>query len=191
MGFWSEVGKFLGDVLTNIQVSQLYPTLQAAMYKYIDGEQYYLLRCNPPFVAELEKQGTFGSKTVTLTVLEDGSVHVVESGLLGGESIFPKTAGAPTPQQFVEMLQSNEDEEEWYEDEEELPDVQRCYEILGCDPSVTNDELTRHYRELCQQYHPDRIQSKKLAPDFLEFAEQRFKEIQNAYEIVTEYRRSS
>ena len=37
MGFWSEVGKFLGDVLTNIQVSQLYPTLQAAMYKSVSN----------------------------------------------------------------------------------------------------------------------------------------------------------
>ena len=73
--------------------------------------------------------------------------------------------------------------------EEILPDMRKYYEILGCEPSVANDELTQCYRKLCQQYHPDRISSKDLAPDFLEFAEQRFKEIQNAYEIVTEHRK--
>lgn len=72
--------------------------------------------------------------------------------------------------------------------EEILPDIRKYYEILGCDPSVADDELTQCYRKLCQQYHPDRISSKDLAPDFLEFAEQRFKEVQNAYEKVTEHR---
>ena len=70
-----------------------------------------------------------------------------------------------------------------------LPDMRKYYELLGCEPSVADDELTQCYRKLCQQYHPDRISSKDLAPDFLEFAEQRFKEIQNAYEIVTEHRK--
>ena len=72
--------------------------------------------------------------------------------------------------------------------EEILPDIRKYYEILGCEPSVADDELTQCYRKLCQQYHPDRISSKDLAPDFLEFAEQRFKEVQNAYEKVTEHR---
>ena len=73
--------------------------------------------------------------------------------------------------------------------EEILPDMRKYYELLGCEPSVADDELTQCYRKLCQQYHPDRISSKNLAPDFLKFAEQKFKDIQEAYEIVTEHRK--
>ena len=73
--------------------------------------------------------------------------------------------------------------------EEILPDIRKYYEILGCEPSVADDELAQCYRKLCQQYHPDRISSKNLAPDFLKFAEQKFKDIQEAYEIVTEHRK--
>lgn len=107
MGFWSKVGDFVADVLTDAQASQLYPTLQAAMCKYIDSEEYYLSRCDPPFAVVLEKQGVFGSKTVTLTVLEDGSVQIVESGILGKNQIFPKVAGAPMPEQFLQIRQGN------------------------------------------------------------------------------------
>lgn len=72
--------------------------------------------------------------------------------------------------------------------EEILPDMRKYYAILGCDPSVSDDELKRCYREKSLQYHPDRISSKDLAPDFLKFAEEKFKEIQNAYQIVTQHR---
>ena len=272
------------------------------------------------FAAKLEKQGTFGTKTVTLTVQEDGSVYIVESGFFGEKTVFPKTAGAPTPHEFLQMLQEREaqnqasqalDEEEkrnyiikirmlflmfgkiaqtdlhvskdeineieafmaeleldqdtrkmaiegfnegkttevpfkeiaaeftQYVEEIEhrkgilsllvkiaaadgvlhaaeeqslndvatafglppdsvtqalkeegiLSDIEKYYAVLGCDPSVSDDELKRHYRELSLQYHPDRISSKDLAPDFHKFAKEKFQEIQNAYEIITEHRK--
>ena len=184
MGFWSAVGEFISEVVTEVRISQDYPTLKAAMYKYIDGEDYYIIRHDPPFFAELEKQGVFGKKTVTLSVLEDGSVHVKESGLLGEESIFPKTTGTPMPQQFLQMMEAQKQQQEVYE-----PTLQECYDALGCKPSATDAEVNQCYRDLCQQYHPDKIQSKKLAPDFVEYAEHRFKEIQYAYEVITESRK--
>ena len=73
--------------------------------------------------------------------------------------------------------------------EEILPAIIEDYDILGCEPSASNEELKRHYRELSLQYHPDRISSKDLAPDFLKFAKEKFQEIQNAYEAITEHRK--
>ena len=184
MGFLDKLLDFAVDAWDSYRVSQVYPTLQDAMHKYLNAEGYELMECTP-FSARLEKQGAFSTKTVTLTVKDDGSVYIVESGLLGEETVFPKTAGAPTPQQFQQMLQESEEEEE-----ETLPDLKKCYAILGCDPSVSDAELTKCYRQLSKQYHPDRISAKNLAPDFIKFAKAKFQEIQNAYDTITEHRKS-
>ena len=72
---------------------------------------------------------------------------------------------------------------------EEILPIEKYYAILGCDPSVSDDELKRRYRELSLQYHPDRISSKDLAPDFIKLANEKFQEIQNAYEVITEHRK--
>lgn len=70
-----------------------------------------------------------------------------------------------------------------------LPDMQQYYAILGCTPSASDDELKRCYRELSLQYHPDRISPKDLPPHLLKLAEEKFKEIQNAYQIITQHRK--
>jgi molecular chaperone DnaJ len=51
------------------------------------------------------------------------------------------------------------------------------YAVLGVDRKATQDEIKKAYRKLARQYHPDRN------PDDPK-AEERFKEIQSAYDIV-------
>src|SRR5690242_21295320 len=51
------------------------------------------------------------------------------------------------------------------------------YSVLGVDRKASADEIKKAYRKLARQYHPDRN------PDD-ESAEERFKEIQSAYDIV-------
>ncbi len=53
------------------------------------------------------------------------------------------------------------------------------YAILGVDPSASPDELKRAYRRLARQYHPD------ANPDDPQ-AEARFKDISQAYEILSD-----
>ena len=327
MSFWEKVIDVASAIWDEYQVSQIYPTLQDALHKY-RGTDEYLLKESAPFSAKLEKYGAFGTKTVTLTVQDDGSVYIVESGFLGEETVFPKTAGTPTPQQFKQMLQEkkaqnqapqalkerqnqapqalNKEEKknravrtlflmfgklaktdshvlqeeidaikaimtnakldqdaqkeaielfnegtatrtpfrelaaeyaQYEEDvemrrdalnclvliatadgelrstekhflneavaafglpssfltealEEVFPDLQKDYAILGCDPSVSDAELTKCYRDLSRQYHPDRISSKDLAPNFTKFAKEKFQEIQNAYDNIIKHRKS-
>lgn len=52
------------------------------------------------------------------------------------------------------------------------------YEILGVERAASDDDIKRAYRKLAMQYHPDRNQSAD--------AEERFKEIAEAYEVLSE-----
>ncbi len=52
------------------------------------------------------------------------------------------------------------------------------YEILGVTRSATQDDIKKTYRRLAKQHHPDRNPNDRVA------AEQRFKEVQAAYEVL-------
>lgn len=58
------------------------------------------------------------------------------------------------------------------------------YEVLGVSPNATNDEIKKAYRELSRKYHPDSYVDNPLA----ELAEEKFKEVQEAYEQIMKQR---
>src|SRR5918995_2167422 len=51
------------------------------------------------------------------------------------------------------------------------------YDVLGVSKTASADEIKKAYRKLARQYHPDRNQGDKEA-------EERFKEIQGAYDVL-------
>lgn len=53
------------------------------------------------------------------------------------------------------------------------------YEVLGISKTATEDEIKKAYRNLALKYHPDRV-----TPDKKKEAEEKFKEMSEAYEIL-------
>jgi molecular chaperone DnaJ len=60
------------------------------------------------------------------------------------------------------------------------------YEILGVAKAATADEIKKAFRALALKYHPDRVQADKKKE-----AEERFKEISEAYEVLMDPKKRS
>ena len=66
--------------------------------------------------------------------------------------------------------------------------VDKDYAVLGCDPQDSDDQIKRCYRQRVQEYHPDKIAAKGLPDEFTRFAQDKFREIQNAWERIKDAR---
>ena len=65
---------------------------------------------------------------------------------------------------------------------------ENAYHILGAAPDASDDDIKHRYRTLVKEYHPDRIASKGLPEEFTRFAQDKFREIQSAYEAIKKER---
>ncbi len=69
-----------------------------------------------------------------------------------------------------------------------VSDVEKYYAVLGCNSKDPNDRIKQQYRKLVQDYHPDKIVSKGLPEEFVKFANDKFREIQHAYDTIKQER---
>jgi DnaJ like chaperone protein len=60
------------------------------------------------------------------------------------------------------------------------------YKILEIDKSATNDEVKKAYRTMAKKYHPDRVNTQDEA--IKKGAEEKFKQVQLAYETIQKER---
>ena len=65
-----------------------------------------------------------------------------------------------------------------------IKNFEKYYAILGCSENDPDDQIKKQYRKLVLEYHPDKIASKGLPEEFTKFANDKFREIQGAYEVI-------
>ena len=63
---------------------------------------------------------------------------------------------------------------------------QNAYTILGVDPSASDEEVKRAYREMAKKNHPDLVSN--LGEEVRQAAEKKFQEINEAYETIKKQR---
>jgi hypothetical protein len=64
--------------------------------------------------------------------------------------------------------------------------VTTYYDILGVARNASAEEIKRAYRKLAQDYHPDKLAG--VPPAVKKLAEEKFKDVQEAYEILSKHR---
>ncbi len=65
-----------------------------------------------------------------------------------------------------------------------VKNVDKYYAILGCTRSDSIQQIKTQYRKKVSEFHPDKIASKGLPEEFTKFSEDKFREIQEAYEAI-------
>ncbi|MBT8349656.1 MAG: DnaJ domain-containing protein [Deltaproteobacteria bacterium] len=56
------------------------------------------------------------------------------------------------------------------------------FDVLGIERDSSEEEIKKAYRKMASKYHPDKVVH--LGNEFQEIAEKRFKEVQQAYEVL-------
>lgn len=69
-----------------------------------------------------------------------------------------------------------------------IDEFDRYYNVLKCDPAASDSEVKRQYRRIVQEYHPDKVAAKGLPKEFIKFAGDKFREVQEAYEKIKQQR---
>jgi DnaJ like chaperone protein len=67
-------------------------------------------------------------------------------------------------------------------------DFDKFYKMLNCSPESSNEEIKSNYKKLVKEFHPDKIISKGLPEEFIDFASNRFREIHESYEKIRQER---
>ncbi len=66
--------------------------------------------------------------------------------------------------------------------------LQKAYEFLGCDEKMSDSDVKRAYRKKCMDFHPDRLNSHGLPPEFIKFANEQMTQLHEAYEMICKSR---
>ncbi len=100
--------------------------------------------------------------------MADGVLHPAEDRLL---KVTPKLLNLPAD--MYDLMRKRL-----------VRDLAPLYAMLGVAEGATDAEVKKAYRKLATEYHPDKIVAQGLPDDFQKFAEDKFKEINEAYEAI-------
>jgi DnaJ like chaperone protein len=66
--------------------------------------------------------------------------------------------------------------------------LEEAYKVLGATPGMSDEEIKKIYRQKCIEFHPDKLVSKGLPPEFMEYANDQLAKINEAYEVIKKAR---
>ena len=66
--------------------------------------------------------------------------------------------------------------------------LSEAYQVLGVNSSATDAEVTKAYRRLMNQNHPDKLVAKGLPESMMQAAQEKTRNIRAAYEVICEER---
>ena len=66
--------------------------------------------------------------------------------------------------------------------------ITKSYEILGVKEDATNEEVKKAWKKKAMEFHPDKVQGSGLSDSFIEFAKQKFQDVNNAYDNIAKAR---
>ena len=70
-------------------------------------------------------------------------------------------------------------------------EIGRAYRLLEVEPSASDREVQRAYADKMRKFHPDKLVSKGLPQEMMDFASERTKELAKAYQLVKQARRGA
>jgi DnaJ like chaperone protein len=63
-----------------------------------------------------------------------------------------------------------------------------AYKVLECTPDMSDAEIKTVYRKKCIEFHPDKLASKGLPKEFMEYANEQLAKINEAYDTIKKTR---
>lgn len=63
-----------------------------------------------------------------------------------------------------------------------------AYKVLECTPEMSDAGIKKIYREKCVQFHPDKLASKGLPNEFMQFAHEQLAKVNDAYDTIKKSR---
>jgi len=63
-----------------------------------------------------------------------------------------------------------------------------AYKVLECTPDMSDDEIKKVYRQKCIDFHPDKLASKGLPDEFMEYANGQLAKVNEAYDTIKKSR---
>lgn len=93
---------------------------------------------------------------------------------------FRRHAPSRRPWNDSDQSRDNADDQRFHTADSQRGSHKSPYTILEIPPGASKEEIKAAYRRLAAKYHPDKVQH--LGREFQKLAEERFKEIQQAYD---------
>lgn len=66
--------------------------------------------------------------------------------------------------------------------------LEEAYKIMECSADMSDADIKRVYRQKCTEFHPDKLASKGLPEEFMQYAHEQLTKINQAYEIIKKAR---